>query len=94
MSPITDLLKKDLSLKRKPSATSGASAPKPEETSKNESPESSQPKRAQKQRKASSGSRHKQLVGLSIGASELAAAVIVRLLRRASEPAAQARGRA
>ena len=77
MSPITDLLKKDLSLKRKPSATSGASAPKPEETSKNESPESSQPKRAQKQRKASSGSRHKQLVGLSIGASELAAAVIV-----------------
>jgi type IV pilus assembly protein PilM len=37
------------------------------------------PKRAPKQRKASapSGGRHKQLVGLSIGASELAAAVVV-----------------
>src|SRR5205814_2769561 len=42
--------------------------------------ESSQPKRAPKQQKASSarsGGRHKQLVGLSIGASELAAAVVV-----------------
>ena len=73
MSPITDLLKKDLSFKRKPSAKAGAPAPKHEETPKNESPKASQPKA----RKASSGSRHKQLVGLSIGASELAAAVVV-----------------
>ena len=74
---LTELLKKDLSLKRKPSAKAEGPAPKHEETSKDESTKSSQPKRAQKQQKASSGSRHKQLVGLSIGASELAAAVVV-----------------
>jgi type IV pilus assembly protein PilM len=74
---LTELLKKDLSVKRKPSAKAGGPAPKHEETSKDESTKSSQPKRAQKQQKASSGSRHKQLVGLSIGASELAAAVVV-----------------
>jgi type IV pilus assembly protein PilM len=72
VTPITDLLKKDLSFKRKPSAKAEASAPKEKETPQNESP-----KRAPKQRKAPSGGRHKQLVGLSIGASELAAAVVV-----------------
>jgi type IV pilus assembly protein PilM len=77
VSPITDLLKKDLSFKRKPSAKAEAAAPSPEETPKNESPKSSAPKRAPKQKKTSSGGRHKQLVGLSIGSSELAAAVVV-----------------
>jgi type IV pilus assembly protein PilM len=80
VSPITDLLKKDLSFKRKPSAKAEASTPKQEEEAKSEAPKSSQPKRAPKQRKASSGGsggRHKQLVGLSVGASELAAAVVV-----------------
>jgi type IV pilus assembly protein PilM len=77
VSPITDLLKKDLSFKRKPSAKAEASTPKQEEEPKSKS---SQPKRAPKPRNASSGGsggRHKQLVGLSIGASELAAAVVV-----------------
>jgi type IV pilus assembly protein PilM len=77
VSPITDLLKKDLSFKRKPSAKAEAPAPKNEETPKDESSKSNQPKRAPKQRKAPSAGRHKQLVGLSIGASELAAAVVV-----------------
>jgi type IV pilus assembly protein PilM len=80
VSPITDLLKKDLSFKRKPSAKVEASTPKQEEEPKGEAPKSSQPKRAPKPRNASSGGsggRHKQLVGLSIGASELAAAVVV-----------------
>jgi type IV pilus assembly protein PilM len=75
MSPITDLLKKDLSFKRKPSAKAGASAPNQDETPK-EAPKQSQ----QRQQKASTGrsnARHKQLVGLSIGSSELAAAVVV-----------------
>jgi type IV pilus assembly protein PilM len=72
VSPITDLLKKDISFKRKPSAKAETAAPKEKETPQNESP-----KRAPKQRKAPSGGRHKQLVGLSIGASELAAAVVV-----------------
>ena len=87
MSGITDFLKKDVSFKRKPSTTveapkAEATAPKQEETPKNESPKRglSRPKRAPKQRKTSStpsGGRHKQLVGLSIGSSELAAAVVV-----------------
>jgi type IV pilus assembly protein PilM len=79
VSPITDLLKKDLSFKRKPSAKAEAAAPNEEETPKNESPKRSLsvPKRAPKQKKSSSGGRHKQLVGLSIGSSELAAAVVV-----------------
>ena len=86
MSGITDFLKKDLSFKRKPSATAEASTvetttPEHEEAPKNESAKrDSAPKRAPKQRKSSSansGGRHKQLVGLSIGASELAAAVVV-----------------
>ena len=86
MSGITDFLKKDLSFKRKPSATAKAptvetTTPEHEEAPKNESAKrDSAPKRAPKQRKSSSansGGRHKQLVGLSIGASELAAAVVV-----------------
>jgi type IV pilus assembly protein PilM len=87
VSGITDFLKKDISFKRKPSTTVEApkveaTAPKQEETPKNESPKRglSRPKRAPKQRKTSStpsGGRHKQLVGLSVGASELAAAVVV-----------------
>ena len=87
MSGITDFLKKDISFKRKPSTT--AEAPKVETTAskrdvspKKGSPKHNlaRPKRAPKQRKGSSalsGGRHKQLVGLSIGASELAAAVVV-----------------
>ena len=87
MSGITDFLKKDVSFKRKPSTTvespkAEATAPKQEETPKNESPKRglSRPKRAPKQRKTSSTpstGRHKQLVGLSVGSSELAAAVVV-----------------
>ena len=82
MSGITNFMKKDLSFKRKPSAKAEAAAPKQEETQKSESPKRSMslPKRAPKQRKtssAASGGRHKQVVGLSIGASELAAAVVV-----------------
>ena len=82
MSGITDFLKKDISLKHKPSPMADAVAPKHDEAPKNESPKRglSVPKRAPKQRKAPSalsGGRHKQLVGLSIGASELAAAVVV-----------------
>jgi type IV pilus assembly protein PilM len=79
VSPITDLLKKDLSFKRKPPAKAEASTPKQEDEPKSEAPKS-QPKGAPKPRKASSGrsgGRQKQLVGLSIGASELAAAVVV-----------------
>jgi type IV pilus assembly protein PilM len=81
VSGITDFLKKDLSFKRKPSAKAEA-PPAKEETTKDEAPKGgrSVPKRAPKQRKASSalsGGRHKQLVGLSVGASELAAAVVV-----------------
>jgi type IV pilus assembly protein PilM len=80
VSPITDLLKKDISFKRKPSAKTEGPAQNEEETPKSESSRRGLPKKAPKQRKASSGlsgGRHKQLVGLSIGASELAAAVVV-----------------
>jgi type IV pilus assembly protein PilM len=72
---LTDFLKKDLSFKRKPSSTAEATAPTQENTEKKESP-----KRAPKQAKTAaprSNGKHKQLVGLSIGASELAAAVVV-----------------
>jgi type IV pilus assembly protein PilM len=88
VSGLSDLLKKDISFKRKPSSKAEAVAQtqaKPaEESPKDESPkrakrELSLPKRAPKQRKtaAGSGGRHKQVVGLSIGASQLSAAVIV-----------------
>ena len=73
MSGISEFLKKDLSLKRKPSATAEAATTTAEEP-KTEAPKRSVslPKRAPKQRKTaapSAGGRHKQLVGLSIGAS-------------------------
>jgi type IV pilus assembly protein PilM len=82
VSGITDFLKKDISLKRKPSPKAEAAAPEQEETPKNGSSKRAvaRPKRATKQRKSTatlSGGRHKQVVGLSIGASELAAAVVV-----------------
>jgi type IV pilus assembly protein PilM len=90
VSGITDLLKKDISFKRKPAeqmaeateTKADAAGPTPDETPEKESPKRAiaRPKRAPKQRKTPStlsGSRHKQLVGLSIGASELAAAVVV-----------------
>ena len=78
MSPITDVLKKDISFKRKPSA------PKPEKAesaapTEQDAPKNEAPKRAPKQKKAASApaGRLKQVVGLSVGASELAAAVVV-----------------
>jgi type IV pilus assembly protein PilM len=81
VSGITDFLKKDLSFKRTPSAKAETAAPTEEETPKNEAPKTSvsAPKRAPKQKKTASapGGRLKQVVGLSVGASELAAAVIV-----------------
>jgi len=100
VSGFSDLMKKDISFKRKPS-TKTAKAPKTETPSaKAETPSTetkatatteeqapkkrslSMPKRAPKQSKvaptkASSNSRHKQVVGLSVGASQLAAAVVV-----------------
>jgi type IV pilus assembly protein PilM len=72
---LSEFLKKDLSFKRKPSPNAEATAPKQEKTEKKESP-----KRAPKQAKTAaprSNGRLKQVVGLSIGASELAAAVVV-----------------
>jgi type IV pilus assembly protein PilM len=94
VSGITDFLKKDISLKRKPSSKVEAAAPAQEDAPKAESPKRSlsMPKRAPKQRKAPvSGGRHKQVVGLSIGASELAAAVVVnngqpKLVKAARHP--------
>ncbi|HEY2740635.1 MAG TPA: type IV pilus assembly protein PilM [Gaiellaceae bacterium] len=81
MSGITDFLKKDLSFKRTQSATAETAAPTEEETPNNEAPKTSvsAPKRAPKQKKTASaqGGRLKQVVGLSVGASELAAAVVV-----------------
>lgn len=75
MSGITELLKKDLSFKRNPSAA------KPARPAKQKSESPKLPKPARKQRKAPAanggGGRHKQVVGLSIGASQLAAAVVV-----------------
>jgi type IV pilus assembly protein PilM len=92
---LNDLMKKEISFKRKPSSKAEAPAPTQEkpthEKTANESPKDkspkrsmSLPKRAPKQPKSaptsssrSSGGRHKQLVGLSIGASQLSAAVVV-----------------
>jgi len=81
VSPIGDFLKQDLSFKRKPK--SETSQPKAEETAKTDAPQpkdSAKPKAPRKQRKApsaNSGGRHKQVVGLKIGSSQLAAAVVV-----------------
>jgi type IV pilus assembly protein PilM len=72
---LTDFLKKDLSFKRKPSSTAEAAAPTPENKDKKEAPKGA-PKQAKTAAPRSNG-KHKQLVGLSIGASELAAAVVV-----------------
>jgi type IV pilus assembly protein PilM len=79
---LTDFLKKDLSFGRKSSPTAEAEAPTQEKTETKAAPKRSVslPKRAPKQAKTAaprSNGRHKQLVGLSIGASELAAAVVV-----------------
>jgi type IV pilus assembly protein PilM len=100
VSGFSELMKKDISFKRKPS-TKTAKAPKAETPSaKAEAPSTeakatatteeqapkkrslSMPKRAPKEKKvtytkASSNGRHKQVVGLSVGASQLAAAVVV-----------------
>lgn len=89
---VSDLLKKDISFKRKPSsakaetkaeAKTKVKAPKQEATpTTSEAPKPA--KAARKPRKASSsngngggGGRHKQVVGLSVGASQLTAAVVV-----------------
>jgi type IV pilus assembly protein PilM len=83
VSGLSDLLKKDISFKRKPSPKAEAAAPTQakaaEESPKRAKRELSLPKRAPKQRKttAGSGGRHRQVVGLSIGASQLSAAVVV-----------------
>jgi type IV pilus assembly protein PilM len=82
-----DFLKQDISLKRKPSAKAEP-APKQEKAAK-ETPaaketasakrEVSLPKPGRKQKSApsaNSGGRHKQVVGLKIGSSQLAAAVV------------------
>jgi type IV pilus assembly protein PilM len=82
-----DFLKQDISLKRKPSAKVEP-APKQEKAAK-ETPaaketvsakrEVSLPKPGRKQKSApsaNSGGRHKQVVGLKIGSSQLAAAVV------------------
>jgi type IV pilus assembly protein PilM len=94
VSGITDLMKKDISFKRKPKAPKSevtttttetesptAEVEKPKETAGKRSMSLSLPKPARKQRKtkstSSSGGRHKQLVGLKIGSSQLSAAVVV-----------------
>jgi type IV pilus assembly protein PilM len=82
-----DFLKQDISLKRKPAAKAEP-APKKEKAAK-ETPaaketasakrEVSLPKPGRKQKSApsaNSGGRHKQVVGLKIGSSQLAAAVV------------------
>lgn len=98
MSGFSEMLKKDISFKRKPSAKAETKAAKTETTAaKAETPSTkteatattqettpkkrslSLPKRAPKQKtmSTSTNGRHKQVVGLSVGASQLAAAVVV-----------------
>ena len=89
MSGLSDLLKKDISFKKKQAAPKAetkepkdkAAAPTEETTPEKTSSKPSMPKRAPKTKKvstpSSSGGRHKQLVGLSVGASQLTAAVVV-----------------
>jgi type IV pilus assembly protein PilM len=97
VSGFSEMLKKDISFKRKPSAKAETKAAKTEPTANAETPSAkteatattqettpkkrslSLPKRAPKQKtmSASTNGRHKQVVGLSIGASQLAAAVVV-----------------
>jgi type IV pilus assembly protein PilM len=98
VSGFSEMLKKDISFKRKPSAKAETKAAKTETTAaKAETPSTkteatattqettpkkrslSLPKRAPKQKTTSTSTngRHKQVVGLSVGASQLAAAVVV-----------------
>jgi type IV pilus assembly protein PilM len=79
---LTDFLKKDISFKRKPTTNTEAAAPTADDTPPTQATATKKeaPKRAPKQKKTAaprSNGRHKQVVGLSIGASELAAAVVV-----------------
>jgi type IV pilus assembly protein PilM len=87
---LTDFLKKDISFKRNSSpkakaetTTTETDAPtaEPTETAGKQSKSLSLPKPARKPRKvkstSSTGGRHKQLVGLKIGSSQLSAAVVV-----------------
>jgi type IV pilus assembly protein PilM len=81
VSGLSEFLKKDISFKRKPSSKTEATAPTQKKTAE-ESPKddsATRAKRAPKQRKTPTGSsaRHKQVVGLSIGSSQLSAAVVV-----------------
>lgn len=86
---VTDFLKKDISFKRKPSTKAPAEAPKDEAPKQEEAPKEEAPKKEAGKRplpkptrkprrtpSAHSGGRHKQLVGLKIGSSQLAAAVV------------------
>lgn len=93
MSGITDFLKKDISFGRKPSAAKAetkpeaktkAKASKQKATKATTTSKAPKPAKPARKRKAASTSgngggsgRHKQVVGLSIGASQLAAAVVV-----------------
>jgi type IV pilus assembly protein PilM len=95
VSGLSDLLKKDISFKKKPASPKSetkaaepneqpkdtAAATTEETTPTKTSSKLSMPKRAPKAKKvttpSSSGGRHKQLVGLSVGASQLTAAVVV-----------------
>jgi type IV pilus assembly protein PilM len=92
VSGLSDLLKKDISFKKKPASTkteTKAEAKEPKDTATTEettptktSSKLSMPKRAPKAKKvtttsSSGGGRHKQLVGFSVGASQLTAAVVV-----------------
>jgi len=98
VSGFSEMLKKDISFKRKPSAKAETKAAKSEtKAAKAETPSTktdataptqettpkkrslSLPKRAPKQKtmSTSTNGRHKQVVGLSVGASQLAAAVVV-----------------
>jgi type IV pilus assembly protein PilM len=91
LSGFSELLKKDISFKRKPSAKTEAKASKSKETKteatapQEKTQPAKSPKRVlslkrtpnEKVMSTSSGSRHKQVVGLSVGASQLAAAVVV-----------------
>jgi type IV pilus assembly protein PilM len=74
---LTEFLKKDISFGRKPSPNAEAEAPTQEKTAKKESSKRNGSPKQGKTAAPRSGGRHKQVVGLSIGASELAAAVVV-----------------
>ena len=86
MSGLSDLLKKDISFKRKAAPAKAETKEKDkasattEEMTPTKASKPSRSKRAAKPKKvttSSSGGRHKQLVGLSVGASQLTAAVVV-----------------